>query len=76
MDGHRLWITAYTNEVNCYIASKRILKEGGYEARNSLSNSISYGEPERVQPAIEDRIVERIRMLLPKTFHTAQQSGD
>ncbi|MFV1969074.1 MAG: hypothetical protein ACC628_26940, partial [Pirellulaceae bacterium] len=68
MDGSRLWITAYTNDVSCYIASKRILDEGGYEARNSLSNLISYGEPERVQPAMEDRIIQRIGELLPETF--------
>ncbi len=31
MDGSRLWINAYTNDVSSYIASKRVLKEGGYE---------------------------------------------
>ncbi len=68
LDGSRLWINAYTNEITYYIASKRVLNEGGYEARNSLSNTISYGIPERVQPPIEDRIVERVRSLLPDGF--------
>ena len=68
LDGSRLWINAYTNDVSCYIASERVLKEGGYEARNSLSNMISYGAPETVQPTIEDRIVERVRSLLPADF--------
>src|SRR5206468_2485131 len=30
-DPHRLWITAYANDVPCYIPSKRVLSEGGYE---------------------------------------------
>jgi hypothetical protein len=68
MDAGRLWITAYTNDVSCYIASERVLKEGGYEARNSLSNIISYGSPESVQPPIEDRIIQRVRSLLPSDF--------
>ncbi len=68
LDGSRLWINAYTNDVSYYVASERVLKEGGYEARNSLSNMISYGAPESVQPTIEDRIVERVRSLLPADF--------
>jgi hypothetical protein len=68
MDGSRLWITAYTNDVNRYIVSQRILEEGGYEARNSLSNLISYGEPKRVQPPVEDRIIQRIGELLPEAI--------
>ncbi|NUQ62115.1 MAG: neutral/alkaline non-lysosomal ceramidase N-terminal domain-containing protein [Pirellulales bacterium] len=68
MDGGRLWINAYSNDVSSYIASKRIIGEGGYEAWNSLSATISYGRPEQVQPAIEDRIVERVKELLPEGF--------
>lgn len=68
MGGGRLWINAYTNDVSCYVASERVLKEGGYEARNSLSSKISYGVPESVQPSIEDRILERVRSLLPAEF--------
>ena len=29
LDGDRLWTNAYSNDVPCYIASKRILREGG-----------------------------------------------
>jgi hypothetical protein len=29
-DSDRLWINAYSNDVPCYIASARILREGGY----------------------------------------------
>ena len=31
-DSARLWVVAYSNDVPCYIASKRVLAEGGYEA--------------------------------------------
>jgi hypothetical protein len=72
LDGSRLWITAYCNDVAGYIASKRILKEGGYEANNSLSATITYGRPERVQPAMEDRIVRQVHSLLPEVFHAAR----
>jgi hypothetical protein len=68
MDGSRLWINAYTNDVSCYVASERVLREGGYEARNSLSSMISYGDPESVQPSIEDRLIEHVRSLLPASF--------
>ncbi len=69
-DGDRLWISAYTNDVSSYVASQRILKEGGYEARNSVSNTISYGNPTSVNPPIEDRIIQRVRSLLPTSFTT------
>ena len=68
MDASRLWISAYTNEVSCYVASERVLKEGGYEAQKSFSSRISYGAPESVQPPMEDRIVQRVRSLLPAEF--------
>jgi len=71
LDGTRLWITAYCNDVAGYIVSKRILEEGGYEANNSLSAAVSYGRPQRVQPAMEDRVVEQVRTLLPERFHAA-----
>ncbi|MGQ9573918.1 MAG: neutral/alkaline non-lysosomal ceramidase N-terminal domain-containing protein [Thermoguttaceae bacterium] len=73
LDGSRLWINAYSNDVSSYIVSKRLLKEGGYEVNNSLSARISYGRPEQVQPAIEDRIIQQVRSLLPEGFRTGQK---
>jgi len=67
-DGSRLWINAYSNDVSTYIVSKRLLKEGGYEVNNSLSAAVSYGRPERVDPPLEDRIVEQVRALLPEGY--------
>src|SRR5262245_58645111 len=46
-----VWVTAYANDVMAYVASKRVLKEGGYEADSSM---IYYGLPSRWAPAVED----------------------
>ncbi|MBI2924516.1 MAG: neutral/alkaline non-lysosomal ceramidase N-terminal domain-containing protein [Verrucomicrobia bacterium] len=64
-DGARLWITGYANDVPCYIPSRRILQEGGYEAESSLWY---YGRPAKLAPAIEDLIVNTVHELLPKEF--------
>ncbi len=71
LDAGRLWINAYSNDVSSYIVSKRLLNEGGYEVNNSLSATVTYGHPERVQPPLEDRIVEQVKSLLPAAFRTA-----
>jgi hypothetical protein len=68
MDGRRLWINAYSNDVSYYVASDRLIGEGGYEANNSLSAMVSYGRPETVQPTIENQIVGRVRELLPASY--------
>ena len=62
LDSDRLWLTAYANDVPCYIASKRILREGGYEADQSM---VYYGQPTRLAEATEDRILETVVGLLP-----------
>lgn len=67
-DGSRLWINAYTNDVSTYVVSKRLLAEGGYEVNNSLSAAVTYGRPERLEPAMEDRLVEQVRALLPEGY--------
>jgi hypothetical protein len=64
-DAKRLWITAYANDVPCYIASQRILREGGYEADSSM---IYYGQPTRLAPETEDLIVGEVRRLLPAGY--------
>lgn len=66
--GSRLWINAYSNDVSRYVASNRLLKEGGYEVNNSLGALVTYGKPEQMQPPLEDRIVDHVRSLLPPIF--------
>jgi hypothetical protein len=64
-DAQRLWVVAYSNDVPCYIPSRRILSEGGYEADSSL---IYYGHASRFAPEVEDLIVRAVHELLPPSF--------
>ncbi|GMV97196.1 MAG: hypothetical protein AMXMBFR83_15550 [Phycisphaerae bacterium] len=57
----RLWVTAYANDVPCYIPSRRILSEGGYEADESM---IYYDRPARLAPAVEELILGSVRRLM------------
>lgn len=68
-DSDRLWINAYSNDVPCYIASKRILREGGYEADSSMRY---YRRPTRLAPEAEDIICDAVQKLLPHAFYTAE----
>jgi putative membrane-bound dehydrogenase-like protein len=65
LDADRLWINAYAHDVPCYIPSRRVLQEGGYEAETSLWY---YDRPARLAPAAEDFIVGAVRELLPREF--------
>lgn len=65
LDGSRLWITAYTNDLPCYIVSRRILKEGGYEPDSALT---VYGLPSKLAPELEDQIIEAVKSLVPASF--------
>ncbi len=57
--GERLMVAGYSNEVACYIPSARVLREGGYEAVDSM---IYYGQPgpftEEVEPRIQDAVTK------------------
>jgi len=64
----QLWVTAYSNDVTCYIASKRMLDEGGYEVDSSM---IYYDRPARLAPEAEDTIVRAVHDLLPSRFEVA-----
>jgi putative membrane-bound dehydrogenase-like protein len=72
-DRNRLWITAYANDVPCYIASKRVLREGGYEPDVSMAY---YGWPTRLAPQDEDLIVDAVQQQLPPQFLTAEMQRD
>jgi len=65
LPANRLWITAFANDVACYIPSKRILREGGYEADSSM---LFYGQPTRFAPQVEDLVVDTVRRLLAARF--------
>ncbi|MEY2407769.1 MAG: hypothetical protein QOF48_439 [Verrucomicrobiota bacterium] len=64
-DPARLWVSSYSHYVPCYIPSRRILAEGGYEAETSLWY---YDRPARISTNAEDLILKTVHELLPKQF--------
>jgi putative membrane-bound dehydrogenase-like protein len=71
-DNTRLWVNGYANDVPCYIPSRRILTEGGYEAEDSLWY---YDRPARLAMSSEDRIVKAVHDLVPKKFAATKRAG-
>ncbi len=51
-DGPAIWVSGYTNDYNGYVPSKRVLLEGGYEAKSRPW-----------QPVLEEKIVEKVHAL-------------
>ena len=64
-DGARLWVNAYANDVPCYIPSRRVLKEGGYEAAGAM---LYYDRPTRLAPQVEELIIGAVHEILPAQF--------
>ena len=73
LDPRRLWINGYANDVPGYIPSRRILKEGGYEAESSLWY---YDRPQQFDPALEDRIVTEVHRHLGPHFRPPPTRGE
>ncbi|MEX0742289.1 MAG: hypothetical protein WD079_05780, partial [Phycisphaeraceae bacterium] len=67
LDADRLWVTAYANDVSCYIPSERVLREGGYEGAGAMA---VYDQPAPFAPGLEDQIVGEVREQLSETFET------
>jgi neutral/alkaline ceramidase-like enzyme len=56
-------VAGYSNDVMSYIPSLRVLKEGGYEANDSM---IYYGLPGPWDEEVEDRIMTTVRQVLKR----------
>jgi len=56
-----LVVAGYCNDVACYIPSLRVLREGGYEAVDSM---IYYGQPGPFVEDVEDRVFSAVREVL------------
>lgn len=70
-DRERLWITAYSNDVPCYIPSRRMYAEGGYEVDRSM---IYYGQPARLAIGTEKLIADEVHRQLPAAFRPRDES--
>ena len=62
---NRIWVNGYANDVPCYIASKRVIQEGGYEVDYSM---YSYNRPSRFSEEVEDIIINAVYELLPLKY--------
>jgi hypothetical protein len=58
-----LIVAGYSNDVMSYIPSVRILREGGYEAEDSM---IYYGQPGRYTEEVEELIFGAMRNLVKR----------
>jgi hypothetical protein len=59
-----LVVAGYSNDVMCYIPSLRVLKEGGYEANDSM---VYYGQPGPFAEDVEERVFTSIRQVMKRT---------
>lgn len=59
-----LVVAGYSNDVMCYIPSARVLREGGYEAVDSM---IYYGQPGPFTEEVEPRIQDALRQVMKRT---------
>lgn len=61
--GRPLMVCGYSNEVMCYIPSRRVLKEGGYEPSDSM---IYYGMPGSFQETVEEQVMGAVYRVAAK----------
>jgi len=62
--GTDLIVAGYSNDVMSYVPSLRVLREGGYEAVESM---IYYGQPGPYAEGVEETVVQACRRLLERT---------
>ena len=59
----KLIVAGYSNDVMCYIPTRRILNEGGYEANDSM---IYFGQPGPFAPEVEDLVMNSMKRVLAR----------
>lgn len=64
-DRSRLWVNGYSNDVPCYVPSRRVLEEGGYEGAGAM---VYYDRPTKFAPDVEERIMAAVNAVMPKSF--------
>lgn len=73
LGAEKLWVNAYANDAPCYIASRRVIQEGGYEAESSM---YWYNKPSPFAEEVEDIIIAGVHDLLPASFKTERPSNN
>ena len=64
-DGARMWVNGYSNAAPCYIPSRKVLSEGGYEGELAM---VYYDQPARFADGVEERIIAAVHEILPDQF--------
>lgn len=64
-DSARLWVNGYSNDALCYIPSRRVLAEGGYEGATAM---VYYDRPTKFAPGVEDRIIAAVHDVVPREY--------
>jgi hypothetical protein len=72
LDGPAAWVAGYSNDVMAYIASRRVLREGGYEGVGAM---VYYGLPTAWALESEDMIVREVHRQLGRQSDS-HASGD
>ena len=69
-DHSRMWVNGYSNDVPCYVPSRRVLEEGGYEGGGAM---IYYDRPTKFALDVEERIMGAVKAVIPEVFQAAPQ---
>jgi neutral ceramidase len=64
-DRARMWVNGYSNDVPCYVPSRRVLDEGGYEGAGAM---VYYDRPTKFAPDVEERIMAAVHETIPAAF--------
>ena len=67
-DRRRIWVNAYSNDAPCYIPSRKVLAEGGYEGENAM---VYYDQPAKFAPGVEERVIAAVHEVIPDGFLAA-----
>lgn len=59
----KLMVLGYSNDVMCYIPTRKIVEEGGYEGKDSF---VYYGQPAPISVDAEELIIDRAKALLKR----------
>lgn len=64
-DGGRMWVNGYSNAAPCYIPSRKVLGEGGYEGESAM---VYYDQPAKFAEGVEELIIGAVHEVLPDQF--------
>ena len=67
-----LVVAGFSNDVMCYIPSRRVLREGGYEAVDSM---LYYGQPGPFAEDVEERVFTALRTVLKRVGWKGRPPG-